>query len=394
MSFRPLTPDEAEAAAARGAASFGAVDLPDDLVDIWTDRIERGEIWGLVDDTGTTVAHCRLTSVDHWFAGGRVTCQHVAAVAVPPEHRGQGHGGRLMRAALEEGLRRGAGLSLLFPATTPLYRSLGYEHAGHFARYRLDARLAPAVGAPLRLAGPEDWPAIRACHRRYTRSCNGPQSDRTEEAWADRREARFAYVQDGPLGDVEGYVLVDHTAIDGDWRYRLTLVDWAATTPRALASVVGFVGRHGSTAADAVLRGPVPEPWSLLAAEQDVELRSDFFWMARGLNLAAALATRGYNTALRGSVVLAVDDPVLPPPVGTDARAYRLTVAGGVAEVLPADAEDVQVHLHARAVGPLFTGFRSAGELAGAGLAEGDEDALDWLSCAFASSPPFLLDFF
>jgi predicted acetyltransferase len=393
MTFRPLQPEEAAAAAARGAASFGAVDLPEDLEEIWRQRIDRGEVWGLVDD-GQVTAHCRLTSVDHWFAGGRVTCQHVAAVAVPPEHRGRGFGRRLMRAALEEGLRRGAGLSLLFPATTPLYRSLGYEHAGHFARYRLDARLTPPAGDPLRPARDEDWPAIQECHRRYTRRVNGPQVDRADEAWSDRRSARFAYVHDGPLGDVEGYVLVDHTPIAGDWRYRLTVVDWAAVSPRALASVVGFVGRHGSTAADAVFRGPVPEPWSLLAAEQDVELRSDFFWMARGLNLGAALATRGYPAQHTGSVVLGVDDPVLPPPVGATARAYRLTLADGVAEVLPADLGEVQVQLEARAVGPLFTGFRSAGELVDAGLADGDEEAVAWLSAAFASSPPFLLDFF
>lgn len=384
--FRRLRPDEAEQVARRGAVSFGAFDERDDAAARVRPRLEAGEYWGL-DVDGTVRAQCRLTTVEHWFGGSRVPCQHVASVAVAPEDRGQGAARRLMAAAVRHGAAEGSGLSLLFPATDRPYRSAGYEHAGTFTRYRLDASRVPALGPRLRPATEEDWPAIQACAEQATSRLNGP-AVRPAERWEELRHSRFHYVLDAPEpGGVQAYALFNHRRT-GDWQYTLAIADWAALTTVGLEALVGLVGSHGSLGKDATLRGPVPELWSLLLSEQDLKVDGGMRWMARGLDLETAVAARGFGSSIAARVNLAVDDPLLPAVRGP----WTLDVAGGHGRLVPAREADVR--LHPRAVGPLFTGMYPPGQLALAGLVRGPAAALQALTDAFAGPLPHLLDFF
>lgn len=387
MELRALAPDEAADAARRAAVSFGAA-LDDAAVERWRGLIEAGEVWGLADAANAVLAHGRLSRVDHWLRGRRVPTQHVASVAVPPEHRGSGLAAELMRAAVRRGAADGAGLSLLFPATVRLYRGLGYEHAGAFPRYRLDARRAPPVGPALRRAdGQADWAAIRGCGDRAASRLHGP-AVRPDARWGELRETTYHYVLDGASGDLDAYVLFNHHRDPGDWQYTLAITDWAALSARGLSAVVGLVGRHGTIGKAATFRGPVPDPWSMLVGEQDVTEVGSFWWMARGLDLAAAIAARGFPGGLEGSTTVTVADPLLPGAQGP----WRFEVAGGRGTLAPAVEGDVW--LDARAVGPLVTGFRTTRDLALAGLVRGPQDALGWLDEAFAGPVPVLQDFF
>jgi predicted acetyltransferase len=65
-----------------------------------------------------------------WWCGRAVPMAGVASVKVAPEDRGRGVARRLMTALLDEVAARGHPLSALYPATMPLYRSLGWELAG------------------------------------------------------------------------------------------------------------------------------------------------------------------------------------------------------------------------------------------------------------------------
>lgn len=388
MDLRPLHPQEAAAAAQRAAVSFGAA-ADDEAVERWRRRIDAGQVLGLVDDRGAVLTHGRITLVDHWFGGRRVPTQHVASVAVPPEHRGRGVAAAFMRAVVARGAADGAGLSLLFPATTRLYRRVGYEHAGVFLRYRLDARKTAALGPPLRPAAADEWPAIRACGD-LAASCHDGPAVRPDERWEELRTTTYHYVLDRADGggDLDAYVLFNHVHEPGDWQYTLSITDWAALSAQGLAGVVGLVGSHGTLGKAATFRGPAPDPWSVHVAEQDVNVAGQMWWMARGLDLPAAVASRGFPAGLTGAVTFTVDDPLLG-----DARGpWRLWVDEGRGTLEPADAADVQ--LDVRAVGPLFTGFRSGRGLALAGLAVGPDDALDRLGAAFAGPVPHLLDFF
>lgn len=351
--------------------------------------IEAGQTWGLLDGRhilGTT----RLAVLDHWFGGRRVPCQHVSGVAVPPEHRGRGVASALMRGVVDRGVLDGATLSLLYPATTALYRRLGWEHAGTLARYTMDARLAPGVPGVLRpAAGEADWAAIRACHRETGRQHNGP-TVRDERGWQRLRDTPFVYVLDGEDGQdgVEAYLCYGQQADPGDWQFSIEITDWGVTTPRGLASLLGFVGRHGTIGKQARMTGPLPHSWTFLVPEQDVDRSGGMFWMARALDLPGAIAARGFAPGLSLDVTLAVEDRLVPAARGP----WRLEVSGAAAKLAPADHADVT--LDARAVGPLYTGFTSVTQLALAGLAQGPPDALALLGAAFAGSAPVLFDFF
>lgn len=374
--------------ASRAAESFGH-EADEEAVGRWARRVERGEMWAVADESGTVLAQGRLTLVDHWFGGRLVPTQHVSSLAVPPQHRGAGAGRAFMQAAIERGAEEGAGLSLLFPATTRMYRSLGYEHAGAFTRYRLEAKAAPAIGPTLRRATDADWPAIRRCGDRAAADLSGPPA-RTEQAWEKLRTAAYHYVLDDPDqdGEVTAYALVSHRREEGSWRYTLVLDDWAAQTGPGHQALVGFVGRHGTFGEAATFRDTVPDRWSPFVPELDVTHVGGIYWMARGLDLGAAVAARGYSPATSGRTTLTVDDPLLPRWHGP----WRLEVAGGRGRLEA--AETAEVRLDRRAVGPLFTGFRSAEELARLGLVAGPPAALASLSSFFAGPVPVLFDFF
>lgn len=386
MGLRPLRPEEAADAAWRAAVCFG-VERDDTEVDRWRERIDSEEVWGLTDPADRVLAHGRLSRVDHWLLGRRVPTQHVASVAVPPEHRGSGVAAAFMRAAVREGARAGSGMSLLFPATVGLYRG-GYEHAGTLPRYRLDARAAPAVGPALRRAeGDADWTAIRECGDLAASRLHGP-AVRPADRWAQLRDTTYHYVLDGTGDGLDAYVLFDHRREPGEWQYTLSITDWGALTARGLAGTVGLVGRHGTIGKDATFRGPVPDVWSFLVAEQDVTQVGHLWWMARGLDLRAAIAHRGFPAGLAEAVTLAVDDPLLADLQGP----WRLEVAHSRGTLEPAAAADVR--LDARAVGPLLTGFRTPRDLVLADLAAGPPAALEVLAAAFAGPVPVMQDFF
>jgi hypothetical protein len=101
----------------------------------------------------------------------------VASVRAAPEDRGRGIGRAVMTALLDEVAAQGYPLSVLYPATMPLYRSLGWELAGGNYTAVIPARslvaLAPpdALGAPpadvaappeMRRAGPADVAEVLA----------------------------------------------------------------------------------------------------------------------------------------------------------------------------------------------------------------------------------------
>lgn len=383
---RPLTAEEAEPALRRSTQAFGGP-APHGTLERWRQRADDGELWAVEVD-GEIMAHCRATAGEHWLGGQAVACQRIASVSVAPEHRGRGAAGALMRAMVRKGYSDGLGLSVLFPATTAMYRGLGWELAGMFQRVRLDTRPVPPIGPPLRLAEAPDWDALRACHDAFAASVNGA-GRRPDDRWRELREAaEHVYVLDQGDG-LEAYALVAHKSEPGDWQYILAVEDWAVLTPRGLEAVAGFVGRHGTLAKAAILPGPAQPLLGMHVPEQaDWDAVTEFSWMARGLDVAAAIGMRGFPPGLAAEVAIEIDDPLLGEVRGP----WRMVVEQGKGRVDPAGAADVT--LSARAVGPLLTGFASAEALALGGLARGDRDALALLTAAFAAPTPYFLDFF
>src|SRR6516165_11121418 len=93
-------------------------------------RLIAGGQWLGAFAGGRPAASAALQDMRQWWRGRPVPMAGVSSVTVAPEHRGLGIGRLLMTALLDEIAARGYPLSALYPATMPLYRSLGWELAG------------------------------------------------------------------------------------------------------------------------------------------------------------------------------------------------------------------------------------------------------------------------
>lgn len=386
-----LRAEHLDAVVDNAAVSFGR---PQDesAWEQWRDRLERGEVYGIVDDD-VVIGQARLVPTYHRFGRRPVAALDLASVAVPPQHRGKGVASALTLDAAAIGTASGFGLSVLFPATTSLYRRLGWEHAGSLTRYRVRTRALPTRGPRLRPADQAtDGPAIERCRERAVGAIPGV-AVRPPERWDAFDDADYRYVLDDPTqrGEVAAYALVDHERDPDDWQFRYRLRDWAATTREGLEAIAALVGSSASFARYAMFTDAWPSRWSQLLPEQDLEVVGGLHWMARGLDLPSAIASRGFPTGLALAVTLRIDDePALEGAVPTGP--WRLEVAGGAGHLTEVPGADVR--LAALAVGPLYTGFRSATELSALGLLRGPTEALELLDAAFAGPPPTLLDFF
>ncbi len=285
-----------------------------------------------------------------WWCGQPVPMAGVSSVRVAPEDRGRGIGRLLMTALLDEIAAHGYPLSVLYPATMPLYRSLGWELAG--GRYtavipaRSLFRLEPpdpatkaGSGLPaIRRAGPGDVEAVLAVIGRVheaARDC-GPIT------WDAVTVARW-------LADPDTYAyLCDDGFLVYRWHHgnKDLFVEGAeAVSAATLRAFWSQLGAHASIAEKVLARvGPADAFW-WLTREHDADVMHRSMWMLRVVDAPAAIAARGFPAAVSLSVPLLITDHARPANSGR----WDLTVAGGKGSLTPAPL-----------AGPGAPGLRSA----------------------------------
>ncbi len=346
---------------------------------------------------GRPVGGAVIHDMRQWWCGREVPMAGVSGVRVAPEDRGHGVGRLLMTALLAEVAARGYPLSALYPATVPLYRSLGWELAGGRYTAVIRARslfsLAPpdvAAAGPgrqaLRRAGPGDAAEVISVIGRVheaARDC-GPITWNAAEIshWLEEPDV-YAYMCD-----------------DGFLAYRwhdgndTLVVDRAeAVSARTVRAFWTHVGSHASIADKVYARvGPADAFW-WLARERDADVENRWMWMLRVVDAPAAIAARGFPAAVSLRAALHLTDGTLPANSGR----WELTVAEGKGALTPRPPADpagrAALTLGARGLAALYAGtpvatLRQAG-LASGGTADGDA-ALD---AAFAATP-YMLDVF
>jgi predicted acetyltransferase len=401
VEIRPLTPDDdMDAQVDLGQRAFGLMDAARraDWLHIANLRVSQGAFIGAFI-AGQPAGAAAFHDMRQWWHGRGMPMAGVASVKVAPEHRGRGIGRRLMTALLELIAARGYPVSALYPATMPLYRSLGWELAGGRYRATIPARslrslmapdaaigVAHGSGAEVRRAGPGDAAAVIAVIGRAheaARDCGPLTWDPSATArWLSDDET-YAYLSD------DGFV--EYRWDGGNDDIFIERIHGAsADAVRALWSVIAS---HASVAETVRVRIGPDDPLWWLTHERDAWITSRSMWMLRVVDAPAAIAARGFPAAVSLSVPLVISDHARPANSGR----WQLTVGDGKGILVPngsgilPGASDLT--LGARGLAALYAGTPVT-TLRLAGLASGgaaDTDAA--LDAAFAATT-FMLDDF
>jgi GNAT superfamily N-acetyltransferase len=380
---------------------------------------------------GVPAGAAMIHDLRQWWLGRAIPCAGVASVKVAPEYRGGGIGRRLMTALLDAVADRGYPLSALYPATMPIYRSLGWELAGGKYEATIPARslrtfvppdaasqaggaLAGGAGvggaypaAPkIRRAGPDDAAEVIAVIGRAHQAARdaGPLTwdEGPAGQWLSRPDL-YSYL----AGD-DGFAAYRW---GGDGHSNLLVERVHAATPESLRALWSVIASHSSVARTVTALTAPNDPFWWLTAERDATITKRSMWMLRVVDGPAAIAARGFPPAVSVSVPVEVRDRARPANSGH----WQLTVAdgkgaltenGAVSSDEPSASALARTGSGARSGGaavPLTVGARGLAALyAGtpvaalrlSGLASGgapDDDAA--LDAAFAATPYMVDDF-
>jgi predicted N-acetyltransferase YhbS len=387
VEIRQLGPaDDLEVEVDLSRRAFGPVSeaaRPDRLADARA-AAEGGRYFAAFDGPAP-VAVAMFLDMRQWWHGRALRMAGVGGVKVAPEQRGRGTGRALMTELLRVIAGRGYPLSALYPATAPLYRSLGWELAGGLYRAVIPARsltsLLPADGpappqpAPpvLRRAGPDDAAdvidVIGGVHE-SARHCGPATFDAaTVRRWWLTDENLFCYLA------ADGFLAYGWHEEHREMSVRVALAGSAPTT-RALWATVGS---HAPLVRQVRTVVTPDEPLAWLTREPDLGLAGNWSWMLRVIDAPAAIAGRGFPASAELAVGLELADGQFPANAGH----WTLEIGGGKGTLTHsrAPASPVgPVRLGARGFAALYGGtpmatLRLAGLAAGGGPAE--DEALD-----------------
>jgi predicted acetyltransferase len=360
-------------------------------------------------DREQLIGAARYYDMRQYWHGRAVPMAGVGGVKVAPEARGRGVGRAMMTALLSAMAERGYPLSVLYPATAQIYRSLGWELAGGHYRAQVPGRslgslLPPDPAVPRILAAPPEPVATPSVRRA------GP--DDADEVIAVLAAVHAAAGDCGPATRDQASVrrwlaergLFGYLAPDGflgygwhnDSNKEIMIRVLAAGSEPTARALWGIIASHASvTKVVYATLGPA-DPVGWLIREPDVSLRRHKQWMLRVLDPAAAIAGRGFLAAARADVHLQLADPDLPRNAGR----YVLSVRDGEGSLLPgptgrtaASPAAAPVALGPRGFAALYAGVPMA-TLRAAGLAAGGDRRAEAALDAVFSAQPYLLDYF
>jgi len=344
-------------------------------------------VFAAFDGGGQVVASGRYHDMRQWWHGRSMPMAGVAAVMVAPEHRGQGLGRSLMTVLLEAIAGRGYPVSALYPATTPIYRSLGWELAGGHHHAVIPARslraLIPADVTSAPAAAPGDEPAAAQKQPAVRRAGPGDAEEVLAvlgRAYEQARECgastRDAATVDLWLADPERYA---YLAADGFLAYgwgrnheEIHVDRIAACSERTTRALWSIVASHSSIATSVrVWIGPA-DPLYWLTREPDTRLGGREMWMLRVVDAKAAIAARGFPASAQLAVPLWIQDRTR----GGNAGLWELSVTGGRGTLVHSPEAARPLTIGARGLAALYAGTPMA-TLRLAGLAAGGDPVAD-----------------
>ena len=400
--IRPVTPeDDFDAQLDLGQRAFGIYSPAQRASWLYAARLRarQGMFLGAFagdQPAGAAIFH----DLRQWWAGRAVPCAGVASVKIAPEYRGHGAGRRLMTELLAAIAARGYPLAALYPATMPIYRSLGWELAGGRYRATIPARSLRDLPAPdaAVAAGAGKQPAVRRADAAEAAEIVGIIGGAHEAARDCGPVTWDVPLAERWLGRADMYT---YRTADGYAAYRwdgagddaLLVEHLHAASPESLRALWSVVASHSSTASAVSLYTAPNDPFWWLTRERDATIVKRSMWMLRVVDAPAAIAARGFPPAVSLSLPLVITDHTRPANSGR----WQLSVSDGKGILIPngpvVPPAPEALTVGARGLSALYAGA-PVSTLKLAGLAAGgapDADAA--LDAAFAATP-FMVDEF
>ena len=318
--------------------------------------------------------------------GAAMRLAGVSTIGTQPEYRRQGLVRRIHTQAFADMRAAGQPVAALWASQAAIYQRYGYAMTTvrrHYAVDTVDIAFHDGDGGSGRVERVDaatahntakaiyvDYVADRMCylHRSKALWLSGPleQVEADGPTWTavcyDSANAACGYVI---------YTLrsgkVEHRSRDQE----LVIRDLAWLTPDAYRSLWSFIARHDLVGRVRWHEAPADDPAGELFLEPRLLNATDRegAWF-RVVDAAAALAGRGYDCD--SALVIAIaDDPLTPWNNGN----WRLETGDDGAHVRSTNAP-ADLSLGSKALASLFTGFRSATELANWGLLDGAPAAI------------------
>ncbi|MEB2321333.1 MAG: GNAT family N-acetyltransferase [Sorangiineae bacterium] len=387
FSLAPMTPGDAETLEAYGdivALSFG---FTGEERAAWADNTRFGAI-RIAREDGAVLGGSVSIDMGQYFGGARVTLAAISGVVVAPEHRGRGVARALVEAELSRAAEDGVALAALYPTTFALYRKLGFEPAGCRFRHAVGVAELPRAERELevRALRSEDTASLRELYELVARDEPGSLA-RSDFVWNRIRRPRGEHAR-GYLaladGRPEGYLYLTQSR-NARGRYDLSLSDFVSASARATRALLGFIAEHRTLADQVTFAAGLGAP-ALAHLPERASAEVAEHWMLRLVDARVALETRGYPAGVSARLELELDDPLLANNRGR----FVLEVEEGCGRVAAGGAG--ALHVGARGLGPLYSGFAAPRALARAGLLAGSERALALAAAVFAGPTPSMRD--
>jgi predicted acetyltransferase len=388
----PETDEEAAACWQLLVRAFG---FPRDDTDSFVEKLDKQR--ALAVFVGTEVAaFSRIRPFGQFWGGRRVAMGGHSPVGASPEFRGRGFGSMVTAGHFEDLRDRGEPIAGLHPASTALYRGVGFGLAGVWAHHKVPARslqMLRPTGAVTRRGTADDIPAVKDLYRAHAPRHDG-HLDRPDVWWERFFEKldqdTYLYVVDGERpGTLAGYVIYHQGARPEGWGYRIVVQDMVAPEVDVAHALYRLLGSSSTMTDNIYLRGPNEHPLLLMLPEQDLVPEDPLRFMVRIVDMAGAFEARGYAPGTNLAADFELEDKDCPWNTGR----WRLTVEDGHPAMAKGGSGSIKATPTALAT--LFSGYMSAWDLSAAGALSGAaERDLQALAHAFAGPTPWMPEIF
>ncbi|MXY58567.1 MAG: GNAT family N-acetyltransferase [Gammaproteobacteria bacterium] len=384
IEIRQATADEMAEFGILGGYVYGGAfgDGPDNLIA----RVTRPEWTLCAFDDGKLATSFSTIPFTMRANGIAMPLAGVSTVGTQPEYRRQGLVRRIHTKALEHMRDAGQPVAALWASQAAIYQRYGYAMSTVLRSYAVDTvdiRFHDGddgSGRVERVGLDDGYDTIKALYIEFIadRMCN---IHRAKDLWLNN--VLDTEEEDGPIwvavchgrdGHPRGYVVytlradkVDHPSRGQELRVReLVWLD-----QDAYRSLWSFIASHDLVGRVTWNAAPADDPaFEFFYEPRLLNARDHEGAWFRVVDAANALAGRGYDVTT--DLAIGIEPDALTP---WNDGVWRLETSTEGAHARPIN-ETPDIRLNAKSLTSLFTGFRSATQLANWGLLDGDRDAV------------------